>query len=40
MPANNTLERTVTYRWCIVFAMDCALANAEWHRVRPLNYVR
>jgi hypothetical protein len=30
MTANNTLERTVVHRGCIVLAMDCVLADTQW----------
>jgi hypothetical protein len=29
MQTNNTLERTVIHRGCIVLAMDCVLADAQ-----------
>lgn len=31
-PANNTLERAVSHRGCIVLARDCVLADAQWRR--------
>ncbi len=27
---NKTLEQTVNHRGCIVLAMDCVLADAQW----------
>ena len=30
MLSNHALERTVNHRGCIVLAMDCVLADAQW----------
>ena len=35
MTPNNALERTVNHRGCIVLAMDCVLADAQW-RLGPV----
>jgi len=36
MTYNNAFQQAVIHRGRTVLAMDCVLAEAQWHRGRPL----